>query len=241
MKASGCKERDRHLFQGSGNRTVLLFLLSLLLIRGCSEEFLEITPNGELSQAVLASTEGIDALLIGAYSMLDGVSENSTGWYGTTSGWIFGSIRGLEANKGTDSGDSSPINPIHTYNETSTNPVLDEKWRSCFHAIYRCNCVLNTALSALEAGSISEGEYHHYTRQARALRGFFHLEAWRMWADRESNLYVPFMDEFTGLEELTNTVDIRERIVEDLEEGTLQQKRVTGTPGQGPDADVRRL
>ena len=78
----------------------------MLFVRGCSEEFLEITPNGELSQAVLANRDGVDALLIGSYSMLDGMAEGVGDWHSATSGWVYGSIRGLESNKGTDSGDS---------------------------------------------------------------------------------------------------------------------------------------
>ncbi|MCK4991177.1 MAG: hypothetical protein KAS29_11850, partial [Bacteroidales bacterium] len=88
------------------NRSTLLALLSLLFVKSCSEEFLEITPNGEVDQAVLATHEGVDALLIGAYSMLDGLAEGIGGWESATSGWVFGSIRGIEANKGTDSGDA---------------------------------------------------------------------------------------------------------------------------------------
>ena len=70
-------------------------------MNACSDEFLEVTPNGALSEEVLATADGVDALLIGAYSMLDGISNQGTGgWEATTSGWVYGSIRGLEANKG---------------------------------------------------------------------------------------------------------------------------------------------
>jgi hypothetical protein len=102
---------------------------------------------------------GVDALLIGAYSMLDGVAEGTGDWYSATSGWIFGSIRGLEANQGTDAGDSSPINPIHNYAENATNPILDVKWRACYEAINRCNHTLLVALAAYEAGNIPDGGF----------------------------------------------------------------------------------
>jgi hypothetical protein len=36
---------------------------------------------------MLANYDGVDALLVGAYSMLDGVSGNF-GWGAATSGWI---------------------------------------------------------------------------------------------------------------------------------------------------------
>ncbi len=102
--------------------SVFAVIAGLLLMNSCSEEFLEITPNGSLDQSVLATYEGVDALLVGAYSLLDGVT-NSFGWESATSGWVFGTIRGMEANKGTDSGDQPDINPIQTYSETSPIPI----------------------------------------------------------------------------------------------------------------------
>ncbi len=126
-----------------------------MIIGSCSEEFLEIYPNGELNQAVLANYEGVDGLLIGAYSMLDGVAEGVGGWESTTSGWVFASIRALEANKGTDSGDAPQgINSIQTYCETGTNPYLNIKWGSCYESINRCNSVLRTAHAATDTRSI---------------------------------------------------------------------------------------
>jgi len=220
MNLIGIKRRIYPHWRAWRYRLAQAILLGLLLSRGCSEEFLEITPNGELSQAVLANSEGLDGLLIGAYSMLDGVAEGIGGWESTTSGWVFASIRGLEANKGTDSGDApSGINSIQTFSETSTNPYLNAKWRSCYEAISRCNSVLRTAHAAIAAGGINETEYLLLCRQARALRAFYHFEAWRMWADPQTNLYVAYLDEYTHPDKLINTVDIRDRIIEDLEEG----------------------
>jgi len=76
-----------------------LFLVAMLaLTNSCKEDFLEVTPNGSLDAAVLATAEGIDGLLISTYSMLDGVASNGFGWEAASSNWVYGSIRGLEAN-----------------------------------------------------------------------------------------------------------------------------------------------
>ena len=200
--------------------SAVLILFWLLLAAGCSKDFLEITPNGSLDEAVLATYEGVDALLIGAYSMIDGVTASHLGWGSTTSGWVFGSIRGLEANKGTDSGDSSPINPIQTYSERATNDYLNMKWRSVYEGVSRCNSTVLAAKAALKANSITINEYETFYQQARVLRGFYHFEAWRLWADQTTNRFVPYVDEFTDQSTLTNTEDIRDRIIEDLKEGT---------------------
>lgn len=190
------------------------------LMNSCKESFLEITPNGSLDESVLATYEGVDGLLIGAYSMIDGVAAGF-GWESTTSGWVFGSIRGMEANKGTDSGDQPAINPLQTYSETATNGYLNVKWRGIYEGISRCNSTISTANAALEAGTITSTDADSFIRQARVLRGFYHFEAWRLWADKTSNKGVPYVDEQTDQATLTNTEDIRNRIIDDLDQGRL--------------------
>jgi len=199
--------------------TVIAVTAGLLLMNACSEEFLEITPNGSLDGSVLATSDGVNALLIGAYAMIDGI-DASFGWDATSSGWVFGSIRGMEANKGTDTGDQPDINPIQRYQETATNPYLNNKWRVCFEGISRCNSVVTVAAAALEAGEISQEEHDSFVNQARALRGWYHLEAFRLFGDLNTGMYVPYVDETTVQDELTNDVDIRPMIISDLQAGT---------------------
>jgi hypothetical protein len=160
----------------------------------------------------MANKEGIDGILIGAYSLLDGVSS-LFGWEAASSNWVYGSIRGMEANKGTDSGDPPDINPIQTYTEMPTNPYLNVKWREVYEAISRCNLAIMVTGQALEEGSVTEDEADLFVRQARVLRGWYHFEAWRMWT------MIPYMDEQTEFDDLTNTADIRDKIIADLQEG----------------------
>jgi len=199
-------------------------------MNSCSPEFLEITPNGSLDQSVLATFTGVDALMVGAYSLVDGVT-NSFGWESATSGWVFGSIRGMEANKGTDSGDQPDINPLQTFSETSTNPYLNIKWRACFEGISRCNSTIQTAQLALDAGTITSDQYDKFIAQARGLRGYYHLEVWRLFADKTTGMYVPYVDENTDQSVLTNDVDIRPMVIEDLTAGTTLPLNM-GQPGR---------
>jgi len=135
---------------------------------------------------------------------------------------VFSSIRGLEANKGTDSGDApNGINSIQRFCETPANPYLKIKWRAVYEGISRCNLTIRTATAAEEKGTITTIEATSFIRQARALRGFYHFEAWRLWADRSTGTFVPWVDENTNQSTLTNTEDIRTNIIEDLTEGTM--------------------
>ena len=200
--------------------TVIAVVTGLLLMHSCSEEFLEITPNGALDAQVLATYEGVDALLIGAYSMIDGLANGAGGWESASSGWVFGSIRGMEANKGTDTGDQPDINPIQTFTETATNPYLNIKWQACYEGVSRANGAISTAAVALENGTIDQAEHDSFVAQARALRGVYHFWVWKLFADRTTGQYVPYVDETTDAATVTNDVDIRPMIIADLEAGT---------------------
>src|SRR5687768_4311640 len=159
---------------------ILLLLFVVGFSHSCKDEFLEVEPNAALNETVISTPEGVNALLIGAYSMLDGVSGQGFGWEAASSNWVYGSIRGMEANKGTDSGDQPDINPLQTYSENSSNPYLNLKWRSVYEAVARCNSALKILAKVEEEGNIEAALAESYRNQARVLRGWYHFEAWRM-------------------------------------------------------------
>ncbi len=195
---------------------LILIIAASIIMSACSEDFLEVRPSDGLNKFVLATEEGIDALLIGAYSMLDGVFA-SFNWEAASSNWVYGDIRGLIGNSGTDAGASDGIFWIQNFSESADNiwstTYLNVKWRSVYESISRCNSVIIVTNQAIEEGNITHEQADSFYRQARALRGWFHFEAWRMWQ------MVPYIDENTGLLAFTNTEDIRNKIIADLQEG----------------------
>jgi hypothetical protein len=196
------------------NHNLFIIILAVLGIVGaCKSDFLDVKPKGSLSAEVLATEKGINALLVGAYSLLDGVSS-SFGWEAASSNWVFGDIRGMVSNKGTDAGDQPDINPLQSFNETSTNNYLNVKWRSVYEAVARCNAVIKVTATTLEAGTITQAQADVFVQQARALRGWYHFEAWRMWEK------IPYVDENTDATTVTNSADVRDMIIADLTEGT---------------------
>ncbi len=203
--------------------SIIAVITGLVLLNSCNESFLEITPNGALDKTVLATYEGVDGMLISAYSMIDGLAENVGGWNSASSGWVYGSIRGMEANKGTDAGDQPDINPIQNYTETATNPYLNAKWRACYEGVSRANETILTANLALEKGTITAEEHESFVNQARALRGIYHFWAWKLWS-KEDGSGIPYVDENTDVKTVTNTTDVRANILADLEAGTKLEK-----------------
>ncbi|MBG0857860.1 MAG: RagB/SusD family nutrient uptake outer membrane protein [Bacteroidales bacterium] len=194
---------------------ILVFTLAVVgIIGSCRQSFLDIKPAGGLDQSLLANEKGIEALLIGAYGMLDGFDVSNREWGNSGSGWVYGSVRGLEANKGSNSGDQPWINPIQTYSETATNDYFDQRWRALYEAISRCNNLIVVVGKALESETITQAQADLWIQQARVLRGWYHFDAWRMWE------MIPYLDETTDPKTVTNTEDVRAKIIADLTEGT---------------------
>ena len=140
---------------------------SYVLLSSCGKEWLEVRPENSVDQYSLADKEGIEAILTGAYSMLDGVNTQF-GWESASSNWLYGSIRGLEANKGTDAGDSWAGQPIITYSETAYNASLEVKWREVYEAVSRSNCVIMVTEQAIEDGTITEEDAALFLQQAQS-------------------------------------------------------------------------
>src|SRR5699024_2389475 len=85
-----------------------ILLLSLLMF-ACKKSFLEIQPRGVLRDKQMASPQGVREALLTAYSDLDGQFDPNEGawYYQQPDNWLFGSVAGGEAHKGSDPGDQS--------------------------------------------------------------------------------------------------------------------------------------
>lgn len=200
------------------------YIILIMVVAGfgisnsCKQSFLNVPPAGSLDQQLMQSPEGLDALLVGAYSMVDGVTGNigpvNGYWETTASNWLFGSVRGMEASKGSDAGDQPDANPIETFSEDPTNSYLNDTWRMLYESVSRCNSLIILTGKTLASNKITADQADLYVRQARVLRGWFHFEAWRMWRD------IPYVDETTDPKTVANDADVTAKIIDDLTQGT---------------------
>jgi hypothetical protein len=198
-------------------RRYILAILSVaiaVLVGSCGKNFLNVKPVGSLSQDILATEAGCEAEVIGVYAMVDGKSS-SFGWGATAINWIYGDIRAAMASKGSDGGDQPYINSIQTYTELPTNDYLNQQWRMLYEGVSRANNAIKIINQALSDGTITQEKSDLFIEQVKALRGWFHFQAWRMWGGK-----VPYLDETTDYTTVTNSEDIREKILADLTEGT---------------------
>ncbi|MDN3205727.1 RagB/SusD family nutrient uptake outer membrane protein [Algoriphagus sediminis] len=178
-----------------------LSLSAMMMVAvSCSDDFLEVPPTGLLAEAQLSSLAGLDASLIAAYSQVNG----RTNRLGSPSNWVWGSIRGGEANKGTDPGDFATINPIQRFEINSASGNVGDKWNVCYEGIARANNVLR--LLQEPGPDVTEADLVRLTAQARFLRAHFYFELKKDYND------TPYVDETvdygSGLEEISNNQDL---------------------------------
>ncbi|MDB5120594.1 MAG: RagB/SusD family nutrient uptake outer membrane protein [Sphingobacteriales bacterium] len=167
------------------------FAVLLITVAACKKSFLEINPKGPLSESVLATKAGVDGLLIGTYSLLDGVyngNGNPLGpWESAGSNWIYGSVASDDAHKGSTYDDQPEIYAIEGYASTSVLNHFNSKWRAVYNGVQRANDVLRIMR---KASGIAPADTLQIAAEARFLRGFYHLEAVKMWGAK-----VPYVGE----------------------------------------------
>ena len=157
------------------------------LIFSCGKTYLTRDPLGQLDEADITNKKGVERLLIGAYSLLDGIGGNKSLWYSAGSNWLYGSICGSEAYKGSDVNDQGPeLNPIELFTHTANAIALASKWGTVYDGVSRANDVLRIMKKAKD---IDANDQKRIAAEARFLRGHYHFEAKKIWNR------IPFVDE----------------------------------------------
>lgn len=167
-------------------KKVIILTLLVGLSFSCSESFFDLKPQGRASLDQLSTKNGINSLLIGAYSLLDGVGAGNTGRQSTISNYVFGGISSDDAVKGTDAGDQPEQSFIEQYNWLSDNTYFLGKWWHSYDGVARCNEVIQIVANVKD---MTDAEKTQAIAEARFLRGHYHFEAKKMWNN------VPFIDE----------------------------------------------
>jgi starch-binding outer membrane protein, SusD/RagB family len=188
-------------------RLIAVAVTVLFVIAACKKSFLDQETIGLLTEKEAQSRKGAQQFLISSYGALKGI-----GWEGGGSNWVYGSIAGGEANKGSDAGDQADIVPIQQYAHQPSNNYFNVKWRALYEGIARCNSTIRIA-SALTEADITDEEKNGIIAEAKFLRGYYHFEAKKMWNK------IPFVDESVTVatSNVPNTEDAWPRIMTDLD------------------------
>lgn len=183
--------------------TVALGLVAV----ACQDKFLEVPVTGQLGNAQLNSKAGVEGSLIAAYSILNGRGDRLA----AAANWVWGGIRGGDANKGTDPGDFSTINPIQRFETISTSEV-GGTWQRKYEGISRVNATLR--LLAGKPADVSAADATRITAEARFLRGYYYFELKRIFNN------TPYVDETmdygAGIDKVANSAELYPKIEADL-------------------------
>ncbi|MCF2443012.1 RagB/SusD family nutrient uptake outer membrane protein [Dyadobacter sp. CY345] len=191
------------------SKGLLLVVFAIMLIGySCKESFLEVPATGQLDEAQLSDKKGLEGVLVSVYGQLNGRSNRMA----SASNWVWGSIRGGDANKGTDPGDFSDINPIQRFQYITTQGVIADKWTGLYEGVARANLVMRLIGVAKE--DVTDADKSRISAEARFLRGHYYFELKRGFNN------TPYVDETvdygTGIEKVSNDKDLWPFIEADL-------------------------
>jgi len=195
-----------------------IFLLAACLFLSCSKSFLTRVPQGSVDAATLTSKVGVNVLLVGAYAALSGQDYDAVGaniqslgggnaWACSPSNWLWGSVAGGDAHKGSDGGDQPTMIPIATFTVSPGNDLINDRWKAIYEGITRCNNVLKVLPGVTD---MKPAEIINTRAQARFLRGHYYFELKKLFNN------VPWIDENTIDLKQPNTVDIWPKIEADF-------------------------
>ncbi len=178
----------------------IIFLLALTTVfvtafYSCKKSFLDIAPQGVYSEAQLTNGAGLNGILISAYSTLAGRDGS---WYEGGSNWVWGSVLGGDALKGSEYSDQVDINPVMKYSVGASSPPVNGKWNGIWDGVAQANGVIRAvkALTSLDPGVAEQIE-----AEAKFLRGYHHFEGKKCFKN------IPYLDENVTDFKVPNTTD----------------------------------
>ncbi len=205
-------------------------------LSSCKQSFLDLTPQGQLTQNQINSTEGVEGLLIGAYGMLNGNRSGTWGNYASApSQWLFGEVVADNAHKGSIATDITTMADMEKMAPNSTNDNLEVLWVRSYEGILSCNSVL-TGLATLQSSDglkFDETRAKEVEAEAKLLRAHYYFLLRRVFVN------VPYIDESITLTSeaatVPNNTDVYPKIQADLEFA------VTNLPESKPRGEVGRV
>ncbi len=192
-----------------------IFVVIVFIVFSCSDDFLETTPRGELSSLVVNNdADGIEGLLIAAYSSLNGQYDNSTVAYNSpASNWTFGDVVSDDAYKGSSGISDQPgIHSMETFTTDANVKDVQRKWEALYEGVVRSN---NAIAAISNFNGFSESERSVRLAEGRFLRGHYYFELKKIY-DR-----IPYFREGVTpaeLSEITNTEYTSNEIWDFIEE-----------------------
>ena len=154
----------------------LSYLLAMLVVFACSDDFTISPAVGALSDEALQNEVGVNLMLTGAYSSLNAVVNHGYGneWGRAADNWT-ADVLSDDAHKGSTDDDQPDLKEIELMNWSPANGYWMARWGVLFAGTNRANAVISLI------NGIEGGDFSAQLAEARFLRGHFNFEIQRMW------------------------------------------------------------
>lgn len=189
-----------------------LSLLMVIITGSCKKSFLDVPPQASVTGQLLANKEGLDKLLVAAYSALDGctIGETDPAWRSSFANWLYGEVASDDALKGSEITDQPEMNPIEYWRDlTPDNTYMTTLWRAVYEGVARANEVLQVLKLAKD---LSPADTSRIKGEALFLRAHFHFLGKRYF-----NM-LPYIDENVTDFRVPNDKDIWPNIEKDFQD-----------------------
>ena len=163
------------------------------IVYSCKKKFLDVSPQGVYDLASLTNKKGVDGMLINAYATLDGIQDQQNGG---ASNWLWGSIRGGDAYKGTEFTDMIDANPTMRFELLPSTGQIPNKWNAIWDGVGGANQVLKVLPQATD---IVAADAKQIEAEAKFIRGFMLFEGKKAFGN------IPYIDETTVDFKVPNT------------------------------------
>ncbi|MBR1541065.1 MAG: RagB/SusD family nutrient uptake outer membrane protein [Bacteroidaceae bacterium] len=205
--------------------------LATMSLSSCGDDFLTVEAAGAVSESTLMNDQGIEFLLTGAYSSLNGMIPGQ--WSNpanTLANPVFGDMLGADTNEGTQAGDQPDWNALEVYSITAANPYILQKWQAIYEVVKRCNNILSI-LNRTDAISNPD----QIAGQAQFIKALWLFEGIRMFGAAIPYVSVEDYDanvdpQVSNVDESGNYVYIWDKVEADLKDAI---SKLPATWGEG--------
>ena len=163
-------------------------LALMIFINSCNKDFLKEVPVAELSPDQVLKTQNVEAVVIAAYSILNGQYDDASSAFNSpASNWSFGDVVSDDAYKG--GGGTGDQNGIHLMEIFQTNPTIvdvNKKWLALYEGVKRANLAIRLLN---QSNDFDAGLKTQRIAEMRFLRGHFYFELKKIYNQ------IPYIDE----------------------------------------------
>ena len=167
-------------------RKSLLLAIPLVAGLGCKKSFLDVKPQGQLTEIqALSDPEAANKLVAGVYNSLyfGGFDITTVGFL-----WVIAlDVASDDADKGSTPDDFGPAKEIDNFTYNANNFIFDNIWKGHYTAIARAN----KAIDVLNKSSLETNTKNRLLGEARFLRGLFYFNLVRFFGDVPKILSYP--------------------------------------------------